>query len=200
MSYPPCSARGREHIHRHPLHRPRRHCCRFHSSAPRRLLGQHATLNRRRNLQRSVGSTSPSEPHGSTSRRPSDRCRLAARPPWVFNPYAQGWVAEWSNAHAWKACVQQCTEGSNPSPSATCRRQLEATTGMKSAAPRHRPTEGRPRRGGGRRPKSTFAVRAVRRVEQRETNPSPSATLPQADPIGRCVLGSNWRDKNRAAR
>ena len=143
MSYPPCSARGREHIHRHPLHRPRRHCCRFHSSAPRRLLGQHATLNRRRNLQRSVGSTSPSEPHGSTSRRPADRCRLAARPPLVFNPYAQGWVAEWSNAHAWKACVQQCTEGSNPSPSATCRRQLEATTGMKNAVRAERSETGR---------------------------------------------------------
>ena len=176
MSHPPCSARGREHIHRPPLRRPRRHCRHFDSSAPRRLVGQHAALNRRRNLQRSVGSTSP-----------ADRCRLAARAPLVFNSQAQGWVAEWSNAHAWKACVQQCTEGSNPSPSATSAEgSLKPFRGMKSAAQRHRPTEGRPRRGGGRRPKSTFAVRAVRQVEQRETNPSPSATPQQADlkPLG----------------
>jgi hypothetical protein len=29
-----------------------------------------------------------------------------------------GWVTEWSIVHAWKACVPQGTEGSNPSPSA----------------------------------------------------------------------------------
>ncbi len=29
-----------------------------------------------------------------------------------------GWVPEWSIGHAWKACVPQGTEGSNPSPSA----------------------------------------------------------------------------------
>ena len=50
MSYPPCSARGREHIHRHPLHNPRRHCRHFDSSAPRRLVGQHATLSRHKEL------------------------------------------------------------------------------------------------------------------------------------------------------
>ena len=190
MSHPPCSAHGREHVHRHPLHRPRRHCCRFHFSAPCRLVWQHATLNRRRNLQRSVGSAGLSEPHGSTSRRPADRCRLAACPPLVFNPHAQGWVAEWSNAHAWKACVQQCTEGSNPSPSATCRRQLEATTGMRTqfepspapagrdsrsaaqAIPPHPPLR-RQALETSRRDEN--AVRAVRQVEQRETNPSPSA-------------------------
>src|SRR5450755_3960523 len=30
-----------------------------------------------------------------------------------------GWVAEWSNAHAWKACLPQGNQGSNPCPSAT---------------------------------------------------------------------------------
>ena len=29
-----------------------------------------------------------------------------------------GWVPEWSIGHAWRACVPQGTEGSNPSPSA----------------------------------------------------------------------------------
>ncbi len=29
-----------------------------------------------------------------------------------------GEMSEWPNEHAWKACVQQCTEGSNPSLSA----------------------------------------------------------------------------------
>lgn len=29
-----------------------------------------------------------------------------------------GWVAEWSNAHAWKACLPQGNAGSNPAPSA----------------------------------------------------------------------------------
>jgi hypothetical protein len=29
-----------------------------------------------------------------------------------------GWVAEWSNAHAWKACLPQGNQGSNPCPSA----------------------------------------------------------------------------------
>jgi hypothetical protein len=32
-----------------------------------------------------------------------------------------GWVPERSIGHAWKACVPQGTEGSNPSPSATSR-------------------------------------------------------------------------------
>ena len=31
-----------------------------------------------------------------------------------------GWVAEWSNAHAWKACLPKGNQGSNPCPSATC--------------------------------------------------------------------------------
>lgn len=30
----------------------------------------------------------------------------------------RGWVAEWSNAHAWKACLPQGNQGSNPCPSA----------------------------------------------------------------------------------
>src|ERR1700730_3582527 len=30
-----------------------------------------------------------------------------------------GWVAEWSNAHAWKACLPKGNQGSNPCPSAT---------------------------------------------------------------------------------
>src|SRR5947209_7795132 len=29
----------------------------------------------------------------------------------------RGWVAEWSNAHAWKACLPQGNQGSNPCPS-----------------------------------------------------------------------------------
>src|ERR1043165_1165739 len=29
-----------------------------------------------------------------------------------------GWVAEWSNAHAWKACLPKGNQGSNPCPSA----------------------------------------------------------------------------------
>ena len=29
-----------------------------------------------------------------------------------------GWVAEWSIAHAWKACLPQGNAGSNPAPSA----------------------------------------------------------------------------------
>lgn len=31
----------------------------------------------------------------------------------INNFYAA--VSEWSNVHAWKACEQQCSEGSNPS-------------------------------------------------------------------------------------
>ncbi len=31
----------------------------------------------------------------------------------------RGWVAEWSNAHAWKACLPQGNQGSNPCPSAS---------------------------------------------------------------------------------
>src|SRR5260221_14736110 len=34
-------------------------------------------------------------------------------------PAENGWVAEWSNAHAWKACLPQGNGGSNPPPSAT---------------------------------------------------------------------------------
>src|SRR5947209_15095128 len=34
----------------------------------------------------------------------------------------RGWVAEWSNAHAWKACLPQGNQGSNPCPSAIARR------------------------------------------------------------------------------
>src|ERR1700719_3801138 len=29
----------------------------------------------------------------------------------------KGWVAEWSNAHAWKACLPKGNQGSNPCPS-----------------------------------------------------------------------------------
>src|SRR5207302_314005 len=32
--------------------------------------------------------------------------------------FPRGWVAEWSNAHAWKACLPQGNGGSNPPPSA----------------------------------------------------------------------------------
>ncbi len=39
--------------------------------------------------------------------------------PSTFGPLANGWVPEWSNGLAWKACVpHKGTEGSNPSPSA----------------------------------------------------------------------------------
>jgi hypothetical protein len=36
-----------------------------------------------------------------------------------MSPACPGWVPERSIGHAWKACVPQGTEGSNPSPSAT---------------------------------------------------------------------------------
>ena len=32
-----------------------------------------------------------------------------------------GEVAEWSKAHAWKVCIRQRIEGSNPSLTAICR-------------------------------------------------------------------------------
>jgi hypothetical protein len=45
----------------------------------------------------------------------------------VCQPYpATGEVAEWSNAHAWKACVGKPTGGSNPSLSAMCHRHMVA--------------------------------------------------------------------------
>ena len=37
---------------------------------------------------------------------------------------AQGEVAEWLKAHAWKVCIRQRIEGSNPSLSAIRRRAL----------------------------------------------------------------------------
>lgn len=41
---------------------------------------------------------------------------FSAQSHWFLN----GWVPEWSNGLAWKACVpQKGTEGSNPSPSAS---------------------------------------------------------------------------------
>jgi hypothetical protein len=40
----------------------------------------------------------------------------------IINPHSAihnfGEVTEWSKVHAWKACVQQCTRGSNPRLSA----------------------------------------------------------------------------------
>src|SRR5213079_2812116 len=41
---------------------------------------------------------------------------------WSFAP--GGWVAEWSNAHAWKACLPKGNQGSNPCPSAPAERTL----------------------------------------------------------------------------
>lgn len=38
-----------------------------------------------------------------------------------------GWVAEWSNAHAWKACLPKGNQGSNPCPSAGAVRLLGLT-------------------------------------------------------------------------
>ena len=41
------------------------------------------------------------------------------RPSMMLDSFQNGWVPEWSNGLAWKACVpQKGTEGSNPSPSA----------------------------------------------------------------------------------
>ena len=40
--------------------------------------------------------------------------------PFNFDLRARGWVAEWSNAHAWKACLPKGNQGSNPCPSAGC--------------------------------------------------------------------------------
>ena len=58
-------------------------------------------------------------------------------------PANKGWVAEWSIAHAWKACVPQGTGGSNPPPSgcffATCAGRFPARprtlTATKSLGP-----------------------------------------------------------------
>src|SRR3977135_895402 len=36
--------------------------------------------------------------------------------PWNLE-LSLGWVAEWSNAHAWTACLPQGTQGYNPCPS-----------------------------------------------------------------------------------
>src|SRR5690606_36393933 len=45
-------------------------------------------------------------------------------------PQSLGQVAEWSNAHAWKACVGQPTEGSNPSLSATLEGPSDSHSGI----------------------------------------------------------------------
>ena len=55
-----------------------------------------------------------------------------------------------------------------PHPPFRRQANLKLLGGMKSAAQRHRPTKGRPRRGEGRKPKSTFVVRAVRQVASRD--------------------------------
>ena len=97
--------------------------------------------------------------------------RLAARRLPVFiKAFFSGWVAEWSNAHAWKACVQQCTEGSNPSPSATCRRQLKSYPRDENAV---RAERSEPKATGLRWPLG-------KRPERSAGNPSPSAIPPQA--------------------
>lgn len=44
MSYPLCSARGREHIHRPPLHHPDHHRRRLRFSASGRIVGHHPAL------------------------------------------------------------------------------------------------------------------------------------------------------------
>ena len=46
-------------------------------------------------------------------------CRTIAGPQQSGQTSKNGWVAEWSNAHAWKACLPKGNGGSNPSPSAT---------------------------------------------------------------------------------
>ncbi len=54
----------------------------------------------------------------SPAHRESSGLRPASKPSRVCPP-ALGWVPEWSNGLAWKACVpHKGTEGSNPSPSA----------------------------------------------------------------------------------
>ena len=40
----------------------------------------------------------------------------------MYHPRPHGEVAEWSKAHAWKVCIRQRIEGSNPSLSAILQR------------------------------------------------------------------------------
>ena len=80
-----------------------------------------------------------------------------------------GWVPEWSNGLAWKACeLQKSSEGSNPSPSASLIKESRPTSGGEFA------TTG----GEGFEPSVPKKVRAeARSAETGEANPSPSASL-----------------------
>ena len=145
MSHPLCSAHGREHIHRLPLHHPRRHQRHLRPAPACGVVGNDPALNRQKAPHHSVGSAGP-----------ADRCLLAARLPVVFNSHCArmgGRVVDCARLESVCAAMHRGFE------SLPIRHIFG---GMKSAAQRHRPTEGRPRRGGGRRPKSTFAVRAER--------------------------------------
>ena len=50
--------------------------------------------------------------------RPATAARRVVPSAPALNSASPGWVAEWSNAHAWKACLPQGNQGSNPCPSA----------------------------------------------------------------------------------
>ena len=44
-----------------------------------------------------------------------------------YNPHYRGEMAEWLKAHAWKACIPQGIQGSNPCLSATSQSNLNST-------------------------------------------------------------------------
>src|SRR5207249_7233371 len=77
--------------------------------------GNHPAGRARSGIPR-VAQTRPAIVH--TSRLQKPRIAALSPPRRLEREIRIGWVAEWSNAHAWKACLPQGNEGSNPSPSA----------------------------------------------------------------------------------
>src|SRR5690349_10598325 len=70
-----------------------------------------------------------------------------------------GEVAEWSNAHAWKACVGKLTVGSNPTLSAILRqRGAEASDVPPQGSRAVRPASAKPTAGG---PADRYETRAI---------------------------------------
>ena len=166
MSYPLCFAHGNEHIHRPPI--------------------QRATL-RRRSVHRP--SFRRATRHDAALRTP---WRLAAQVNSVFNrPTFRmgGRVVDCARLESVCAAMHRGFESLPIRHSAAgrleprsamrgetaCAKRWQTQTGMKSAAQRHRPTEGRPRRGGGRNQHSQFEP--FRQVAL-AINPSPSAIYP----------------------
>jgi hypothetical protein len=103
--------------------------------------------------------------------------RLAAQRPAVFNRLCSqdGWQSGRLRTLGKRVCSNAPRVRIPPHPPSAAGR-LETLPGDESAAQRHRPTEGRPRRGEGRRPQSTFAVRAE--VEDRDSRSAAQAIPP----------------------